>query len=315
MKIKQDKIPVLVIAGPTGVGKTDLSIKLSHLLDGEVINADSLQFYQGLDIGTGKIKEAEKEGVPHHLIDILPAHQAFDVSQFVDLADQTIQEIHHRGSLPIIVGGSGLYIESLLFHLELGQDKSANPIVRHALEDRLERMGDLALWQELKQIDPQAAAKIPYQNSRRVIRALEVIEVTGQLFSDQRGHQDQDSRYQESLWILDRPRPNLYQRINQRVLQMVEEGLEEEVYGLYQASQGQPWQSLKAIGYKEWFPYFEGKISLQEVISQVQQNSRRYAKRQLTWFRNRFKQKHWLDLESDQINLDQMVNLIKKDWV
>ncbi|MGY4105651.1 tRNA (adenosine(37)-N6)-dimethylallyltransferase MiaA [Ignavigranum ruoffiae] len=307
------QIPVVVLAGPTGVGKTAFSLKIAHHFNGEVINADSMQFYRGLDIGTGKIMPTEMDQVPHHLLDILEPDQSFDVSAFVEQAHQKIIEISARQRLPIIVGGSGLYIEALLYPLELGLPGSNQPEIRQALEQELEKVGPTAFWQRLNEIDPQAAKKIPQANTRRMIRAMEVIRSTGQLFSDQRGHQQHQARYQHCLIVLDRPRAELYERINHRVLQMINQGLVEEVSELFSLSQGSSWQSLQGIGYKEWLPFFNHEKSQEEIIQDIQQHSRRYAKRQLTWFRNRFKDKHWLEIDDEQKALDNMLTIIQND--
>ncbi len=289
-------IPLIVIAGPTGVGKTDLSIYLAQRFNGEVINGDSLQVYQGLDIGTGKITREEMDGVPHHLLDILPPDATYNASLFREQASEQVREIHKRGKLPIVVGGTGLYLEGLLCDLSFG--KVEDPAKRAQLEAEAETIGAKALWERLADIDPEACAKIPYQNVRRTIRALEVIHASGELFSKQTEHQAKQSVFDELLVVLDRPRELLYDRINRRVVGMVEAGLEAEVHGLYQAAGAEEWQSLQGIGYKEWFPYFEDKQTLDQVIAQIQQHSRRYAKRQLTWFRNRMKAPHWLDMEA-----------------
>lgn len=294
-------IPLIVLAGPTGVGKTDLSIDIAKHYDGEIINGDSLQVYRGLDIGTGKILPEEMEGIPHHLLDILEPDETFDASTFKELATQKVLDIWHRGKLPILVGGTGLYLAGLLYDLEFGGNRSSDSQVRLALEEQLENIGDLALWEQLHELDPEAAAKIPYQNSRRTIRALEVIEVRGELFSDQESQQIRESTFDELLFILDRPRELLYQRINQRVEMMIDLGLEAEAKQLFTASQGHSWQSIQGIGYKEWWPHFNEQVELDDVIAQIQQNSRRYAKRQLTWFRNRMKNPNWIDMDSINI--------------
>lgn len=294
-------IPLIVLAGPTGVGKTDLSIHLAHQFNGEVINGDSLQVYQGLDIGTGKITPEEMDGVPHHLLDILPPDATYNASLFQEQASEHVRRIHQQGKLPIVVGGTGLYLEGLLYDLSFGQVE--DPAKRAQLEAEAETIGAQALWDRLAQIDPKASEKIPYQNVRRTIRALEVIHASGDLFSNQTDHQAKQSVFNELLIVLDRPRDRLYDRINRRVEAMVEAGLEAEVRGLYQAAGTQQWQSLQGIGYKEWFPYFEGDQTKDQVIAQIQQNSRRYAKRQLTWFRNRMKAPHWLDMEGADARL------------
>lgn len=289
-------IYLVVLAGPTGVGKTDLSIELAKTFNGEVVSADSMQVYRNLDIGTGKILPHEMQGVPHYLIDIQDPDQTYDAARFKEAGQEAIRKIHRSGHLPILVGGTGLYLEGLLYDLEFGGKNSTDSLVQQKLKAELEESGIEALWQRLNQLDPFAADKISLQNPRRILRALEVIETTGQRFSDQMSHQEKQSRFREYLFVLNRPRQQLYDRINQRVLQMIDQGLEDEVRSLYQRNMDPNLPAMKGIGYKEWRPYFEGKESLQTVIEQIQQNSRRYAKRQLTWYRNRMKNVHWLDV-------------------
>ena len=289
-------INLVVLAGPTGVGKTDLSIELAKRFNGEVVSADSMQVYRNLDIGTGKILPHEMQGVPHYLIDIQDPDQTYDAARFKEAGQEAIRKIHRSGHLPILVGGTGLYLEGLLYDLEFGGKNSTDSLVQQKLKAELEESGIEALWQRLNQLDPIAADKISLQNPRRILRALEVIETTGQRFSDQMSHQEKQSRFREYLFVLNRPRQQLYDRINQRVLQMIDQGLEDEVRSLYQRNMDPNLPAMKGIGYKEWRPYFEGKVSLQTVIEQIQQNSRRYAKRQLTWYRNRMKNVHWLDV-------------------
>lgn len=307
--------PIIVIAGPTAVGKTKLSLQIAQKVNGEIINGDSLQFYRGLDIGTGKIQDHEMEGIPHHLLNFLEADASYDVSYFVDDASHVIQEIRRRHHIPIIVGGSGLYIEGLLYEMSFGHEDSHDNQVRDSFNTLHEQIGDQALWQKLSMIDPKAAEKIPYQNYRRVIRALEVYEVTGKRFSDQFEQSKQKHRhvrFEAVTFIFDRPRNVLYERINQRVEDMVDSGLETEVSTLYQDYQQQNLQSLKAIGYKEWFPYFAGESTRDQVISTIQRNSRRYAKRQLTWFRNRLEDTHWIDVSDEQRALKTILNIINE---
>lgn len=306
------KIPLIVIAGPTGVGKSALSIELAKHFSGEVINGDSMQIYEALDIGTGKITEAEMQGIPHHLLSFKKSWESYDASQFKADATEAIQAIYERGNLPIVVGGTGLYIEGLLFDLGFGQAGSHDPAVRRRLQERAAALGNEVLWQELKAMDAGAAAKIPVQNTRRLIRALEVIEVTGKLFSEQEEHKNQVQVFDSCLLVLDRPRDVLYDRINRRVELMIDEGLEEEAEALYQRSPEQNEQSTKGIGYKEWWPYFQGQAMLAEVIAAIQQNSRRYAKRQLTWFRNRFQEKHWLTIESEAKALEEAIDIVSR---
>lgn len=304
--------PLIVIGGPTAVGKTQLSIDLAKRFGGEIINGDRLQFYRGLDIGTGKVTLEEMQGVPHHALDFLDVDQDYDASQFQALAQNLIRDCHARGVLPILVGGSGLYLEGLLYDLEFGGKASHDPLIRQALEQRLETEGAQALYAELLAQDPLAASKIPIQNHRRLLRALEVMQVTGQKFSDQSQHENAQARYETCILALDRPRDQLYERINARVQAMVAKGLEAEVSHLYQVAQGQLLPSVQGIGYKEWWPYLAGDMTDREaVIAAIQQNSRRYAKRQLTWFRNRIQGTHWLDASDYETALAQATSLVQ----
>ena len=304
--------PLIVIGGPTAVGKTQLSIDLAKRFGGEIINGDRLQFYRGLDIGTGKVTLEEMQGVPHHALDFLDVDQDYDASQFQALAQNLIRDCHARGVLPVLVGGSGLYLEGLLYDLEFGGKASHDPLIRQALEQRLEAEGVEVLYAELSLQDPVAASKIPIQNHRRLLRALEVIQVTGQKFSDQSQHETAQARYETCILALDRPRDQLYERINARVQAMVAQGLEAEVRHLYQVAQGQLLPSVQGIGYKEWWPYLAGDITDREaVIAAIQQNSRRYAKRQLTWFRNRIQGTHWLDASDYETALAQATSLVQ----
>ena len=304
--------PLIVIGGPTAVGKTQLSIDLAKRFGGEIINGDRLQFYRGLDIGTGKVTPEEMQGVPHHALDFLDVDQDYDASQFQALAQNLIRDCHARGVLPILVGGSGLYLEGLLYDLEFGGKASHDPLIRQALEQRLEAEGVEVLYAELSAQDPVAASKIPIQNHRRLLRALEVMQVTGQKFSDQSQHETAQARYETCILALDRPRDQLYERINARVQAMVAQGLEAEVRHLYQLAQGQLLPSVQGIGYKEWWPYLAGDMTDREaVIAAIQQNSRRYAKRQLTWFRNRIQGTHWLDASDYETALAQATSLVQ----
>ena len=304
--------PLIVIGGPTAVGKTQLSIDLAKRFGGEIINGDRLQFYRSLDIGTGKVTLEEMQGVPHHALDFLDVDQDYDASQFQALAQNLIRDCHTRGVLPILVGGSGLYLEGLLYDLEFGGKASHDPLIRQALEQRIETEGVEALYAELLAQDPVAASKIPIQNHRRLLRALEVMQVTGQKFSDQSQHEAARARYETCILALDRPRDQLYERINARVQAMVAQGLEAEVRHLYQVAQGQLLPSVQGIGYKEWWPYLAGDMTDREaVIAAIQQNSRRYAKRQLTWFRNRIQGTHWLDASDYETALAQATSLVQ----
>lgn len=304
-------IPLIVIGGPTGVGKTALSLEIAHQFNGEIINGDSMQVYRHLDIGTGKIRPDEQGNIPHHLLDVIGVEEKYDASRFKHEAKQIIQTIWQKGKLPIVVGGTGLYLEGLLYDLEFGGDDSVSKEVRQALQAKANQIGNHMLWQELKAVDPVAAQSISEQNVRRVIRALEVIQTTGKLFSEQDTHHKQQSVFNECVLILDIPRPQLYDKINTRVSSMVEEGLEQEAKWLFERAESKSLPSMKGIGYKEWRPYFEGIASHDSVVELIQQNSRRYAKRQLTWFRNRMKETNWLDNSHPEVAIEEAITLIQ----
>lgn len=282
---------VLVIAGPTGVGKTALSIHLAQRFHGEIISGDSMQIYRGLDIGTAKVTPAEAQGIPHYLIDIKDPGELFSVAEFQRLAREKIDEITSRGKLPMIVGGTGLYIQALLYDYDLGgAPESGNQELRERYAAFAAEEGNQALWELLQEKDPPAAAKIHFNNQRKVIRALEVLEQTGRSILAPRN--EPQKRYDDFLIGLTTERSLLYQRINERVEQMFAAGLVKEAATLRELPDS---QAAKGIGYREFFPYFAGEADLTAVKEAIKQDSRRYAKRQLTWFRNRMAP-YWVDL-------------------
>lgn len=299
---------VLVIVGPTAVGKTALSVELAKKFNGEIISGDSLQIYKKLDIGTAKISTSEMSGIPHHLIDVIEPTDNYSVADFQKAGRQLITEITERGHLPIIAGGTGLYIQSLLYDYQLGAKEEVLSDVRKKYEELAGKIGKKQLWEYLKEKDPLAAEKIHWNNQRKVIRALEVFEVTG--YSIMTPKEKPQCLYEYCMIGLDTDRKLLYQRIDQRVDQMIAAGLVDEARFVYslgeiQASQG--------IGYKELYPYFKGEITLEEAVEQIKQNSRRYAKRQLTWFRNRLKAQ-WFDLLEQPKQQEEIKRVIKK-WL
>lgn len=285
----------IMIVGPTAVGKTALSIDIAKLFNGEVISGDSMQIYRHLDIGTAKVTPAEMAGVPHHLIDICDLDQRFTVHDFKDLAYQNMQQIWQRHRLPMIVGGTGFYLNTLRLNLSLGGQTTPEEDFSHRQywQDYLQTHGAQALWDALNQKDPVAASKIPVNNERRVIRALEVIDKTGHLFSQQPTPAPLDVDF--FVIGLTTERALLYQRINHRVDIMMQQGLLAEARYVYEHRDQAP-QASKGIGYKEFFGYFEHHISLDEAIDLVKKNSRHYAKRQLTWFHNQMHDVQWFDL-------------------
>jgi tRNA dimethylallyltransferase len=302
VKKLDDKQKVLVIIGPTAVGKTKLSIELAKRLNGEIISGDSMQVYRGMDIGTAKIKTEEMEGIPHHLIDIKDPSEGFSAAEFQELVRGKISEISSRGKLPMIVGGTGLYIQSVIYDYHFS-DAPADETFRLELEQRAQEIGNLALHQQLEEIDPKSADQIHPNNVRRVIRALEIFYRTGKTMSETQKEQVPDLIYQTALVGLTMDRVLLYDRINYRVDLMVEDGLIEEVKKLYDRGL-RDCLSIQAIGYKEIYDYLDGKISLAEAIENLKKNSRNYAKRQLTWFRNK--------MDVQWFNMTETTDLAKK---
>lgn len=296
---------VLVIVGPTAVGKTALSVELAHKFDGEIISGDSLQVYKKLDIGTAKIETKEMKGIPHHLIDVIEPDQNYSVADFQKTGRKLITEIINRGRLPIVVGGTGLYIQSLLYDYHLGAKEEAVTEVRKKYEEMAGKITKQQLWNYLKERDPLAADKIHWNNQRKVIRALEVFEVTG--YSIASPKENPARLYDYCMIGLTTDRAFLYQRINQRVDEMIHAGLVEEARFVYELGDV---QASQGIGYKEFYPYFRGEESLESAVEQLKLNSRRYAKRQLTWFRNRL-DAQWFDLLDDSSCIDRIDELIK----
>lgn len=297
MKRLDSKQKLLVIIGPTAVGKTKLSIEMAKRFEGEIISGDSMQIYRGMDIGTAKIKPEEMEGIPHHLIDIREPDESFSVAEFQQLVRAKISEIAEKGKLPIIVGGTGLYIQSVIYDYQFS-DAAADEKFRLQLEERAKNEGVEVLHQELTQIDSESAGQIHPNNVRRVIRALEIYHCTGKKVSDVQSEQQPDLLYETALIGLSMDREILYKRINMRVDLMMEEGLLTEVKQLHD-QELRDCQSIQAIGYKEIYDYLDGIISLEQAVENLKQNSRRYAKRQLTWFRNKMSVQ-WFDVTEVQ---------------
>lgn len=284
-KIKQAE--VVAIVGPTASGKTALSIKLAKKYNGEIINGDSMQVYRGLDIGTAKITEEEMEGVPHHLLSFKEPTEAFSVADYQRLVRTKIAEIRAREKLPIIVGGSGLYVQAVLYDFQFTEEQ-VDEVARKAYYEELEKLGPEAMHEKLKKLDPQTAESIHPNNTRRVIRALEMIELNGVSKASEAQNRGEIPLYNHVVLGLGQnmSREELYDRINHRVDVMMDNGLLEEVKALWQQNiRGV--QSIQAIGYKELYDYLDGKCSLDEALESLKQNSRRYAKRQLTYFRNK----------------------------
>ncbi len=282
----QPTIFLPVIAGPTASGKTGLAVELAKRLDGEVISADSMQIYQGLRIGTARPTEEEMQGVPHHLQGVVPLTQGYSVAQYAEDAHRTIAEVHARSKLPILCGGTGLYIDAVVDNLSF-QGEGGDPAIRERLRCRAEQEGAESLLEELRRVDEPTASRLHPNNLGRIIRALELYETTGLTISEQnRQSRCVPSPYRPCFILLDcRDREVLYSRINRRVDAMLRGGLVKEARQALAAPTAPT--ALQAIGYKELAPYFSGERSLQEAVELLKQSTRRYAKRQLSWFHRR----------------------------
>lgn len=289
------KKKVIVIVGPTAVGKTALSIELAKKFKGEIISGDSMQVYTGMDIGTAKISSDEMDAIPHHLIDMIEPNNPYTVADFQTDVRTLIHDIHTRGNIPIIVGGSGLYIESALYNFTFS-DQKRNFGYTEKLEKIIAEKGIGPLYEQLKEVDPEQARKIHPNNHRKVIRALEIFETTGKTMSERQKDEQKELLFDVLFLGLEMERKMLYDRINERVNVMIEKGLIDEVRLLITQGFAQE-QSMKAIGYKEIISYIDGNVSKEDAIELLKRNSRRFAKRQFTWFKNRLSV-NWYDLSN-----------------
>ncbi len=273
-----------VIAGPTASGKSALAVELAKRLCGEVVSADSMQIYRGLTVGTAAPTEEEKEGIPHHLIGFLPFDAAYSVAQYAADARRVLSDVFARECLPILCGGTGLYIQAIVENIEFSENAVPDGL-RETLRQRAETQGGAALLQELQAVDPQTAARLHENDIGRIVRALEVYLSTGQPLSEQvRLSKQTPSPYDACVFFLDfRDRDRLYRRIHDRVDRMIQNGLLDEAQRLL--SGPEPPTAIQAIGYKELRPYFEGTVSLQTALEELKKSTRHYAKRQLSWFR------------------------------
>ena len=292
MQEQRSKRKLLTVVGPTASGKTKLAVELAKSFDGEVVSADSMQIYRKMSIATAKPTKEEMEGIPHHLVDFLPMDASFSVSDYVTLAREKIDEIHARRKLPILAGGTGLYIQAVTEHISFSEEERDDSL-RERLYEEAKADGGKALYERLRQIDPEAAQWIHPNNIIRVVRAIEIYETTGLTMTEQKKRSRQgESPYDVFLLGLNfKDRQKLYDRINLRVDLMVKQGLLEEAKEILSCENLKT--AYNAIGYKELAPYFRGEASLEECLQKMKQESRRYAKRQLTWFR-RDQRIHWL---------------------
>ena len=307
------KKPLIILTGPTAVGKTALSIRLAKAVNGEIISADSMQVYRRMDIGSAKIMPEEMDGVPHHLINILVPWEEFNVVVFQQRAKAAIKEIYKRNRVPLMVGGTGFYIQALLYDIDFKENEEGNQI-RNELEALAQEKGSGYLHEMLRQVDPESARAIHANNQKRVIRALEYYRQTGEKISaHNEAERQKESPYQFLYYVLNTDRSLLYQRIDQRVDKMVKDGLVEEVRKLKELGCTRSMVSMQGLGYKEILDYLDGACSLEEAIYILKRDTRHFAKRQLTWFR-RERDVKWLNLPEFGNDPEQVFQHILQDW-
>ena len=286
--------PLIILTGPTAVGKTDLSIQLAKAVDAEIVSADSMQIYKYMDIGSAKVTEEEMQGVKHYLVDEIEPDMPFSVSEYKRMAEEYIDEISSRGKNVIVTGGTGLYLNSLIYDMDFGKS-DANQELREELNKELEENGPAYMYEKLVSLDKEAAERIHPNNTKRVIRAIEVA-MSGEKMNDFSKDLRYNKKYRPIIIVLNRDRQALYDRINLRVDIMLKNGLIEEVKGLLEKGYTKDMISMQGIGYKEIIKYFDGEYTLDEAIEIIKRDSRRYAKRQLTWFR-RYEDAKWFEID------------------
>ncbi len=299
------KRPLILIAGPTASGKTSTSVLLAKAINGEIISADSMQIYKGMDIGTAKVTADEMQGIKHYMIDEWDPDFACSVAVFKERVNYYLEQVYAKGKIPILVGGTGFYINAILFDTNFDDTISDEPF-RNSLEEIYKTQGNTVLHQMLRDIDPISADNIHENNVKRVIRAIEYHHITGRCISEhnkleKEKRMDNESAYDYTFFALSMDRDTLYNRINLRIDQMMQEGLLEEASKLFNKNYSEELPSMKAIGYKELFPYFRNEQTLDECIDDLKKNTRNYAKRQLTWFRH---QANPIFIEVDKLNFD-----------
>lgn len=286
--------PLIILTGPTAVGKTDLSIQLAKAIDADIVSADSMQIYKYMDIGSAKVTEEEMQGVKHYLVDEIEPDMPFSVSEYKRMAEEYIDEISSRGKNVIVTGGTGLYLNSLIYNMDFGKS-DANQELREELNKELEENGPAYMYEKLVSLDKDAAERIHPNNTKRVIRAIEVA-MSGEKMNDFSKDLRYNEKYRPIIIVLNRDRQALYDRINLRVDIMLKNGLIEEVKGLLEKGYTKDMISMQGIGYKEIIKYFDGEYTLDEAIEIIKRDSRRYAKRQLTWFR-RYEDAKWFEID------------------
>lgn len=301
---------VLAIVGPTAIGKTSLAIQLAQKVNAEIISGDSMQVYKEVAIGTAKATKDEQKTIRHYLVDTQSVFEPYSVIDFIEQAEKAVEQITTKNKLPLLVGGTGFYVNALLNKMKLGEPSRQESVTTNKWKNFLQVHGKNELWAELAKQDPEAAQKIPLNNTRRVLRALTVIERTGKKFSQQQ--KAIEPRYDYLIIGLNSDRSVIYHRINERVDQMLEQGLLEEARFIYQ-NRAQEYTILQAIGYKEFFPYFKKQESLEDCIANLKTASRRYAKRQLTYFRHQLPVT-WFDPLKDPNCLNEIKQKVE-EWL
>lgn len=288
------KKPLIILTGPTAVGKTKLSIELAKAVNGQMISADSMQVYRHMDIGTAKIRSEEMQGIPHYLIDVLDPWESFDVVRFQTMAKEALEKIYTAGAIPIVVGGTGFYIQALLYDIDFDENDSETGY-RTELQSFADLHGSEALHDRLRQVDEKSALMIHPNNVKRVIRALEFYHQTGTRISEHNETQRQkESPYRFVYFVLDDERERIYRRIDQRIDQMLDQGLVAEVKQLRDMGCTRDMVSMQGLGYKEILAYLDGECTLEEAVYILKRDTRHFAKRQLTWFR-REQEVRWIE--------------------
>ncbi len=302
------KTPLIIIAGPTAVGKSELAVMLAKRIGGEIISADSMQVYRGMDIGSAKITEAEMQGIKHHLIDILDPFEEFNVALFQDLARKAVNEIIADNHIPIVCGGTGFYIQALLYGIDFDESSGEISDYRRMLLKELENSGPEALYGKLLAIDPKSAAIIHKNNTKRVIRALEFFNETGRSISDHNSEmREKESEFNAAYFVLNDERALIYQKIDMRVDKMLENGLVKEVDALKRRGLSRDNISMLGLGYKEILDYLNGIITLDEAVYLIKRDSRHFAKRQLTWYK-RERDTIWLNKKDFDYDYDKILS-------
>lgn len=308
--MEKKKPTLLILTGPTAVGKTDLSIRLAKEVNGEIISADSMQVYRGMDIGTAKITEEEKQGIPHHLLDCFDPDEEFNVAVFQKMARKAIDEIHACGHVPILTGGTAFYIQALLYGIDFNEEDHDDFYRNSLYEIGKTKEGKIRLHLMLTECDPEYAQTVHYNNMKRVVRALEYHHFTGRRFSEYNEIQKQrEAEYSFCYFVLNDDRQHLYERINKRVDIMMKAGLENEVHSLLEKGYLPNLVSMQGVGYKELLAYFDGKQTLEEAVETIKKNTRHFAKRQLTWFRKE-EDVIWIDKPAFDYDDDKILTFI-----